>query len=169
MEVDRTDKNPLYIQVKEKIIQKIKAGVYVPNEKLPSERDLCSIFNVSRITVRQAIEELIKSGYIYSVRGSGNFVTDSKSRFGNPLGTIFSFRDLLKSKNRTGKTKIVHADTLLADLELASILEVKMGETIFNMQLLGYSENHSVVYYNSYFKQEIGEQLHKIALKQLNE
>lgn len=66
---------PLYKQIVEDIKSNIVLGNYHKGEKIPSEFELSSMFSVSRVTVRRAIEELVKEGYLESRQGKGTFVT----------------------------------------------------------------------------------------------
>ena len=66
---------PLYKQIVEDIKSNIALGNYRRGEKIPSEFELSSMFSVSRVTVRRAIEELVKEGYLESRQGKGTFVT----------------------------------------------------------------------------------------------
>ncbi len=59
---------PLYIQLKQIIADDIKKGVYSPSVKLPTENELCETYNVSRITVRKAILDLVEEGWLVSGR-----------------------------------------------------------------------------------------------------
>ena len=54
---------PLYNQLIELLLQKINDGEYKAGEKIPSEQDLCEMYDISRPTVRQAIKELVQKGY----------------------------------------------------------------------------------------------------------
>lgn len=65
---------PMYAVVKEYILSKIKKGELFPEDRIPSERELMDLFQVSRITVRKAIDELAIEGYIYRLQGIGAFV-----------------------------------------------------------------------------------------------
>ena len=69
---------PLHISISEQLRRQIEAGDYPPGEKLPSEHDLMKLFEVSRITVRQAIANLINQGLAQSKQGKGVFVTSQK-------------------------------------------------------------------------------------------
>ncbi|MEL6224649.1 MAG: GntR family transcriptional regulator [Cyanobacteria bacterium J06626_14] len=66
---------PLHISISEKLRCQIEAGEYSPGEKLPSEHQLMETFNVSRITVRQAIANLVNQGLVQTRQGKGVFVT----------------------------------------------------------------------------------------------
>ncbi|QDU32193.1 Arabinose metabolism transcriptional repressor [Poriferisphaera corsica] len=65
---------PLFTQVAEKLRQKIRDGVVVEGERLPTERDLASRMGVSAVTVQKAIKELQREGLVKGKRGSGRFV-----------------------------------------------------------------------------------------------
>ncbi|MGL4897696.1 MAG: GntR family transcriptional regulator, partial [Cetobacterium sp.] len=58
--IDKSSTIPLYLQLVEIILEQIKTGLYTEGEKIPSERELSEIFNISRATVRQALSELEK-------------------------------------------------------------------------------------------------------------
>lgn len=69
---------PLHISISEKLRHQIESGKYAPGEKLPSEHQLIETFSVSRITVRQAIANLVNQGLARSQKGKGVFVTPQK-------------------------------------------------------------------------------------------
>lgn len=68
---------PLYSVIKNELQIKIDKGDYLPDQQLPTENELSSLYSVSRITTRRALEELERDGYIYRVQGSGSFVKGS--------------------------------------------------------------------------------------------
>lgn len=70
---------PLYIQLKNLILEQIENNEYPPNTQIPSEQDLCDMYDISRPTVRQAISELTSSGYLYKEKGKGTFVSGKKN------------------------------------------------------------------------------------------
>ena len=70
---------PLYEQVKEQLLAKIDEGTYLPLAQLPSEHELSEQFNVSRITIRQALHRLSQEGVIFKVHGKGTFVSKPKA------------------------------------------------------------------------------------------
>ena len=67
---------PLYHQLKNILKSRILSNELKGNQRLPTEAELCVEYNVSRITVRQALSELMKDGLIYRDRGRGTFVTE---------------------------------------------------------------------------------------------
>jgi len=72
--LDKSSYIPLYIQVRDILKGLISSGTLKPGDQLPSENELSSAFNISRMTVRQATQELLKEGAIIIRRGDGTFV-----------------------------------------------------------------------------------------------
>lgn len=73
---DRNTALPLYRRIEEHLARDILTGVRKPGERVPSEHDLVKEFSVSRITARQALQELAASGLVVRVVGRGSFVAD---------------------------------------------------------------------------------------------
>ncbi|WP_010250352.1 GntR family transcriptional regulator [Acetivibrio cellulolyticus] len=96
---------PLYSQLKNLIIDKIDNGEYQPDSKIPSEQELCEIYDISRPTVRQAISELTNSGYLYKEKGKGTFVSKSKSTI--DVKAYTGFADSILDNEVPGERNIV--------------------------------------------------------------
>lgn len=75
-------RTPLYKQIKEYVLNHIEQSVWQANDKIPSENELAGQFKVSRITIKNALQELIEEGLIYRIQGKGTFV--SQDRLGEP-------------------------------------------------------------------------------------
>ncbi|WP_346973908.1 GntR family transcriptional regulator, partial [Coprobacillus cateniformis] len=89
-------KTPLYYSIMETIKDSIINGVYPINSLLPTETEFEKIFNVSKITIRKAIDLLEKDGYVSKQSGKGTTVI-SNSIF-NKLSNGYSFANLLKQQ-----------------------------------------------------------------------
>ncbi len=72
-QLDYSDARPLYEQIKERIKTLIIRGVLVSNQQLPSVREMASNLTLNPNTIQKAYRDLEAEGYIYSVRGKGNF------------------------------------------------------------------------------------------------
>lgn len=75
--IDRQTPIPFYFQLKKVLSQEIAAGRWAPGERLPSEPDICTHFDLSRTTVRQALAELESEGLIRREKGRGTFVAET--------------------------------------------------------------------------------------------
>ncbi|MGD1819821.1 MAG: GntR family transcriptional regulator [Pleomorphochaeta sp.] len=71
---------PLYIQLRELILQRINDGEYLPGEKLPSEREMSKIYKINRMTVKKAIETIVEEGILYKVKNKGTFVSKQDAK-----------------------------------------------------------------------------------------
>ena len=84
---------PKYRQIYDYLLQEISAGNLKPGDKLPSEKDLCASFNVSRITTKKALEMLVEGKIISRQRGRGSFVNEASS-LSAPGKNAASFRTI---------------------------------------------------------------------------
>ena len=71
---------PLSIQLEQIIKSRILKGEFSPGDKIPTEKELCEIYKVSIITVRQAISNLVKDGFIIRKQGKGTFISDVETK-----------------------------------------------------------------------------------------
>ena len=81
LEVGKLDKStpvPLYYQLKQILLEAIKHGDYPVDSLIPTEKELSEMFQISRTTVRQAITEMVKEGWLYRVASKGTFVARLK-------------------------------------------------------------------------------------------
>lgn len=94
------DQGPRYVQLRQRIEHGIERGIFLPKTPLPSERDLANITGLSRVTVRNAIQDLVKSEHVVQIQGSGSFVTDKASKFQQTLKELTSFTQDMASRGK---------------------------------------------------------------------
>ncbi|MBM7568869.1 GntR family transcriptional regulator [Paenibacillus sacheonensis] len=70
---------PLYSQIQQYVLEQIQTGALRPGDQVPPERKLADLFNVSRITAKNAIIGLVAEGYLFRHRGKGTFVSDQEA------------------------------------------------------------------------------------------
>jgi GntR family transcriptional regulator, arabinose operon transcriptional repressor len=75
--VDRNSNKPLYLQLKEHIIERIKSGEIKPGDFIQTEEELCCEYGLSRYPIRQALSELVEEGYLVRTRGKGTSVSST--------------------------------------------------------------------------------------------
>lgn len=75
--IDYKDRRPIYEQVIEKFEELIIQGVLKPNDAMQSVRSLAMELSINPNTIQRAYQELERSGFIYTVKGKGSFVSDS--------------------------------------------------------------------------------------------
>lgn len=96
--LDKTGTVPIYSQVKEFVREKIEAGVWPPGTLIPSERDFCEQFGISRMTVRQALGELVSEGLVVREKGKGTFVALPRLR--QRLTRLSGFSDDMHARGK---------------------------------------------------------------------
>ena len=78
MKLDVNTPVPLYEQLKNLLQSQISTGIYSSGEKLPAEAELCSKYEVSRVTVRRALDDLVADGALERKQGKGTYVAPLK-------------------------------------------------------------------------------------------
>lgn len=152
----------LYLQIQENIEEGIRSGRYPVDSKLPSENDLCSMFNVSRITIRKALDLLENKGMIHSIHGKGTFV--KANVIDSNLQKISSFGATLKQMGYSGYTKIAHYEERNMD-EFERLLHGNDWNRACYLSLTGYSMDEPVVLYRSVIRSQEGAKMYQEALE----
>lgn len=146
--MDTNSKIPLYLQMMDNIIKQIEMHEYKEHDLLPSERVLCEQFSVSRITVRQTLQELEQEGYIYKKRGKGTFVAPKTYR--QNLIELYSFTKEMKKQNKHPSTRILSFQLVTADNYIARKMELKIYEEVFEIVRLRLADEEALMYETSY-------------------
>ena len=92
---------PLYLQLKRSIEEAVNAGVIGPGDALPSERDIAVKADVSRVTVRKAVRDLVRRGVLVQRHGSGTFVAPRPRRVEQSLSALTSFTEDMARRGMT--------------------------------------------------------------------
>ncbi|WP_265458442.1 GntR family transcriptional regulator [Enterococcus sp. HY326] len=127
-------KQPLYSQMVEKLKLTIATALN-PGDQLPSEHDLIADFNVSRTTVRLALKELERLGYIYRKKGKGSFVSDRNQKMTN-LSKNYSFTEQMELAGKKAQTLVLEFSIVPATCFLANALRVKQDEEVIRLKRL---------------------------------
>jgi GntR family transcriptional regulator len=113
---------PLHVQLKRTLIAGIESGAYPAGDRIPSERDLCDQFNVSRTTTRRTISELVHEGWLYTVSGKGTYV--SERPLDQELRPFTGFADDLAQRGIQVASRVLAAEDQKATAEIAARLSV---------------------------------------------
>ncbi|MCO5185463.1 MAG: GntR family transcriptional regulator [Anaerolineae bacterium] len=138
-QVSHQSKSPLYQQLYQLLRSKIFAGEWHPDEMLPSESELVAQYQVSRATVRQALDELASDGLIYRMQGRGTFVAPPTVEQG--LVRIVSFTEDMQQRGFAASTKLISAELTHATESLARELQIGVGEPLARIERLRLADN----------------------------
>src|SRR5690625_36348 len=147
-----------------KLIEKIENNEYKENEKLPSEREFCQLYGLSRITVRQALQELALEGYIYKLHGKGTFVAPKS--YNQNLVKLYSFTEEMKKMGKKPKTKVLSFNKIVADERLATKMQLQKFDEVFQVIRLRLADEEALMYETSYLPKKVFDKLTKDELKQ---
>ena len=103
--LESNKKAPLYQQLYDAILNKVRSGEYQVGEKIPSEEQLMTIYGVSRVTVRNAIKQLVDENILIKRHGKGTFV--SMPSYVESMTAGGSFTESGLKMNRKPTTKII--------------------------------------------------------------
>ena len=134
----RNDPLPLHVQLLKTLRADIDAERLAPHQRLPSERDLCLRFDVSRMTVRQALAELAREGLIYSRVGKGTFVSEPK--IDQQLKTLSGFSEDMNRRGSTPSSRVLQAKLCPVNNDLAQMLRVPIGTEIVLLTRVGLAD-----------------------------
>lgn len=127
-------KLPLYHQLYEILRADILDGKYQPGDLIPAESELIDSYEVSRTTVRQVLDMLVREGLVYRQRGRGSFISHRGLEEG--LVRIVSFTEDMKRRNFEPGTRVLSAELLAAPPEIAAKLSVEPGEELAHIRRL---------------------------------
>ncbi|RDJ99255.1 GntR family transcriptional regulator [Paraburkholderia lacunae] len=125
-------KPPLYEQIKAELRARILSGTYAAHTQMPSENDLCAMFSVSRITVRQALGDLQKEGLVFKLHGKGTFVAKPKA-FQN-VSALQGFAEAMSSMGYEIVNLLKHIRFIPATARIASRLSLPEGAKVAEIQ-----------------------------------
>lgn len=126
--ISRNSKIPLYYQLYEILLGRIKDGTWRPDDMLPSEAELVDQYDLSRATVRQAFDLLVNQGWVFRRRGQGTFV--SRPTIEQNLSRIVSFWEDMKQRGLEPGTKVMERYIISASEDLAEELQVPPDEEL---------------------------------------
>jgi len=113
---------PLHAQLRDALIEQIVSGVWRAGSRIPSERELCKQYNVSRTTARRTLSECVHEGRLYTVVGKGTYV--SQRHLEQELRSFTGFSDDLRKRGIVPTSRVLAAENLKAPSSLADKLRL---------------------------------------------
>lgn len=149
------EKSPvaLYHQLKDKLVEKIKNNEWQVDTKIPTERELCNIYKVSRMTVRLALGELQKEGYLYRKQGKGTFITTPKIE--QRLQNFYSFSEEIRKMSMIPGTLILSFNIQSCPDDVADALKIDPGVSVYRIQRLRLADSEPFALETSYIPCEL--------------
>lgn len=138
----KTSLLPLYYQVERDMRQRIESGAWQAGQQIPSEKELCALYDVSRITIRQAISALVDEGLIVRERGRGSFVRSPVITAG--ARGLTSFSDEMAALGMRAGARVLSIRREPAPPELAERLRIGPGDPVVVVHRLRYADESPI-------------------------
>jgi GntR family transcriptional regulator len=141
--IDPLSAIPKYKQIAAYIQKQINTGEWAAHDPIPSERELEIKFNVSRTTIRQAIEYLLHNGQVYREHGKGTFVARQKEQ--HSLDHLTSFTNDMRSRGSKAGQKILTFEYRVPDQEATQALKIQVpGKKVLFIERLRFADGEPI-------------------------
>jgi len=144
--------SPLYLQIAGILRDRILRGAYRPNQQMPSESELMGAFDVSRITVRQALGNLQSEGLVFRIHGKGTYV--SRPRAFQDLGSLQGFGTSMRQMGYDTHSKLLSVRTIAPPRHVRE--RIACGERVTELRRLRFLNRAPISLDVSFLPAEIG-------------
>ncbi len=146
--LDREDHQKLYLQLYEIIKKKIEHDEWPVGSQIPTEEELCKMFNISRSTVRTAISFLARQGYLRRQSGKGTFV--SRKFMSYAMTMLTSFRELMLDTGISYSTRVLAQTVMMPINDLSTKLNISGDKHIIYIKRATIVNNSPVIFQEIY-------------------
>lgn len=149
--IDRNIKVPLHYQMYLDLLKRIQSGALAPGDKLPPEPQLEKIYDVSRITVRRAVEMLAQEGLVEKHRGKrGTIISGSKHDY--DIAKLTSFTDDAQLYGDRPSAELVGFAEIEPTEHIAGLLHIKREERVYLIERKRFRTNVVVGFHRAYIR-----------------
>ncbi len=142
--LDRSSFVPLYVQIYRALAERIQNGVLGAGDLVPSERDLSEEYDVSRMTVRQALRSLRQDGLVYQDRGVGTFVARRKVNI--HTRNLVGFTEDMRQRGMSPSSQLISLQRELAKPPIAEALSLAPRAEVFRLERLRLADGEPMAY-----------------------
>ena len=151
--IDREDHQKLYLQLYEILKKKIESSEWALGSQIPTEEELCRMFGVSRVTVRTAVLELVRHGYLKRQQGKGTYIFKNMASEG--LTMLTNLRELLFDESLKFRTDVLARTVMMPVDDLDKKLNISKDKHIIYIKRLRFVEGKPVLLQDSYIPYHI--------------
>lgn len=142
--IDAHGATPLYEQVKEDLLLRIRSEQFKPSQKIPSEKELASYYGVSIITIRHAISQLVSENVLEKKQGKGTYIL--RKPFQRPFDQAVSFSEVCAANGMKASAKLLSGATNYnPSAKVVAQLNLAEGSKIIQIERLRFADDYPVV------------------------
>jgi GntR family transcriptional regulator len=160
--VDKSASEPLYAQIQGIIEKDIFSGKLKPGRRILSEQEIAAKYEVSRVTARKAIDNLVTKNLLYRQAGKGTFVAEHTMAYG--FSAMLSFSRSLRSRGFEVRTEVLDQALIPGSPEVAKQLRLPAGTDLVIIRRLRFVDGVAAAIHTSYFDARIYTPLLKVDL-----
>lgn len=152
LEQNKLDKSvpiPLYYQLKTLLLEEIKSNAYPVDSMIPTEKEISEMFEISRTTVRQAITELVREGWLYRVKSKGTFVAQRKIQQ-DFIRRLESFNEQIERTGRRPGTELLALEVVEMPERAAEAFGSAPGEKVVYLHRKRSADDEPIVTVETY-------------------
>ncbi len=138
-------KNKLSDSVKNELTNFLKSSDFSQSNKLPTEEQLSTLLNVSRVTIRRTLSELETEGLIFRKHGQGTFVNLEALKVKVNLNKLIDFSDIINNAGYKSTHKIIACEEVTANSEVAQALKIETGSPVIYVEYWLYADNQPAI------------------------
>ncbi len=157
--IDKTIKTSIYKQISSSIAQAIESGRLTYNDRLPTEKEICDVFDVSQTAVKMAYQQLIHQDMIKRVKGRGTFVTNRKV-YHQAFSDIYLFETHPKKDNIYQTTDLLF-DCIDDEYIIQRMLKLEREASYYVIQRVVKENSQPIVYQHIYLPEQFFPELKK--------
>ena len=135
-------KRPLREEVKENLFKYIKSMDLEVSNKLPNENSLSTLFGVSRITIRSALNELASEGRIFRQKGRGTFVNTEALQIKVTFNPAVEFGDMIRNSGYEACVEVIGTSIIHAAAKEAGWLQIEIGDELVVIEKMYYADGN---------------------------
>lgn len=147
--LDKSVPIPLYYQLKTLLLEEIKSNAYPVDSIIPTEKEISEMFEISRTTVRQAITELVREGWLYRVKSKGTFVAQRKIKQ-DFIRRLESFNEQIERTGRRPGTELLALEVVEMPERAAEAFGVAPGERVVYLHRKRSADDEPIVTVETY-------------------
>ena len=132
----RSGRGPRYTQLYRHLSEVITSGALEANAQLPPERNLAEMADVSRVTLRKAVAQLVQEGMLEQRRGAGTFVRPQPPRMEHSLSALVSFTEYMRQRGKTSSSQILRRGLFLPSPDEQMALGLAAADRVARVERL---------------------------------
>jgi len=154
---------PIYMQIRDALIERIQSGELAPRARIPSERELADGYHVSRMTVRQAIVDLVNRGLARRIQGNGTYVTEPKTE--QALSPLLSFSEQMTRQGLVPGARLLEVTLITVNKKLGEALQVGIGDRVYRIIRVRTGNGQPIALETSHFPSRLCPKMERLDLE----